>query len=485
MPQYTNFTGGMTSHSLLVGEWQVSYASKVQLRIPWKIMLGQKSELVTATGTDLCLSMYNWGGNALYMWSKWGKVYDTSATVRATLTGASSVPLAIYNIVWVWSHIYLAAAYNSNDVNNFVIARISMAESANADRGAQSSRDATHEKAIFMKKTLFQWSDCYFLDNALVRLLENDAPGTISFADGLWSRIASFWKSWQDIKAVTNAWKMIYMAPLLDNIIFSYDLSSLMMDWFMLEWSEFIIWGGTPSSSVLYAPNGYWKQVVGRAYVDIDAENVEKFFFGRTNGVLTETYPTNTFWDNIFDSANNITYAINKNKILSRGSDYNLPTSFSYLTDTNSAWDVLTEIWFVKVISTSTNTYLYYSWENEAGNCWVDRVDITNNVPTSYHSSGVVYSWKLQLSPDPLQLDRLRIRAYTTAWQTIKVYASIDWDDYYLVETLNGTDPKEYQIVWRSPLAREVQFKFLFETNDWTKTPELLSYWFNAEWYDT
>jgi hypothetical protein len=41
----------------------------------------------------------------------------------------------------------------------------------------------------------------------------------------------------------------------------------------------------------------------------------------------------------------------------------------------------------------------------------------------------------------------LKIRAYTTAGQTIKVYSSVNGAAYTLKETLNGTDPKKYFLV--------------------------------------
>ena len=70
--------------------------------------------------------------------------------------------------------------------------------------------------------------------------------------------------------------------------------------------------------------------------------------------------------------------------------------------------------------------YIYYSRENAAGNCGVDRIDVSQTEPTSFQDSGTMYSQKFDFGDKKAFIGQIKVRSYTTSTQTIKVYISVD-----------------------------------------------------------
>jgi hypothetical protein len=56
------------------------------------------------------------------------------------------------------------------------------------------------------------------------------------------------------------------------------------------------------------------------------------------------------------------------------------------------------------------------------------------------------------------------------------VYSSVNGAAYTLKETLNGTDPKKYFLVWSNEECYSIQRKIVLETDDDTKTPKLYAF---------
>ena len=284
---------------------------------------------------------------------------------------------------------------------------------------------------------------------------------------------------------MTSWWQYSFVTVDWSNTLLRFPHSVAVMCWFTIDWQEFFITWHDNQYSGIYRPNGYGKELIAKATSTTNIESKEKFFFGRSTEIGTATWTTKMWGDDVVASYDGVIYSIAKNKIIARWSDYRwLPMAWDYPVVTNSAWATLTDIWFVRVIIDSWVPYLYFSREDDAGNCGVDKMKVWLTQPVLYNDSGVVYTQKFVFDGVKAWITQIQARAYTTAWQTIKVYISLDGWAYELIETLDNTDPKRYHLLNKSYEWYECQFKFVLETDDNTWTPEIRSFTFQTRLHD-
>jgi hypothetical protein len=143
--------------------------------------------------------------------------------------------------------------------------------------------------------------------------------------------------------------------------------------------------------------------------------------------------------------------------------------------------DTISEIGMVKVEAGSTTNWLYYSWRSWSV-CGVDRIDLNKiNNPDTYRWRGEVHTQKFDFWDNKVQINKVKMKAYTTAGQTIKVYSSIDGWAFTLKQTLNETDPKKYFLLDSNEEWYTIQWKFVLETDDEDETPKIYAFSFNPK----
>lgn len=475
MPKVTvpNPSWWMAWHSSALSSWQCAYAENVHLRNPEYVTLWQRSESVCSTGTSLMLCMDDFRGDLVA--GEDGKVYKLSDW--SVLYTAASWANAI-NMKEVGNYYYLSFVASSG---SYEITRILTSERLSADWTAAASFTQTHS-SHYMTKTVFKWGELLFWFEDDIYSLDNDASGTIASLQDLGTAIAGrvvwLWDYGQDTKALASWWQYSFLTVDGSNTIMRLNLSAVMMAWFTKEWQEYMIAGIDNESSALYMPSWYGKQLVAKAVTDTGIESKKKFHFGRTDELHSEsTSSTRMRGDDVVDSYSGITYTINKGKLLSWWSHYRgLPLAWDYATVTNSAGDTLTSIWFVKYALVSGTPYIYYSWKNSSGDCWVDRIDVSSHEPAVFHDSWVWYTQKFIFWDVRAKLHGFRVRAYTTPWQKFDVYISLDGWSYELLQTFDNTDPKLYTEIQKHYEAYECQFKIVPSTDDTALAPK--RYWF-------
>jgi len=461
---------------------QCAYIENLHTRNPEYVTLWQKPEEVFATGTSLMLSGVQ--DDLFFAWED-GIIYRRA-------DGVSVCTVAnwwnIYNLKKVGSYYYFART--NGNVSRMGRVLLSEAQPSTDWTGETSYTD-NHNTAwdlTSMQKTLFKGSEVLCAQDDDIFLLEDDSSGTNTKAQDLWRYIGDvvwFWQYWQDTKAVTSKWQYSFITVDWSNTLLRFPHNTAMMAWFTIDGWEYIISGTDNNNTAIYQPNGYGKSMIAQATSTINIENKEKFFFGRANEITNrDESTTKMWWDDVVASYNGIMYIIAKDKVISIGTQYRWqPLARDYATSVNDAGDATVSIWFVKWIIDSNVPYLYYSWENEAGNCGVSKIKMQLE-PTLYHSQWVEYTRKFVFDWDKAWISQIKMRAYTTATQTIKVYISLDWWSYELVDTLDSTDPKEYHLLNKNYEWYECQFKFVYDTDDDTKTPIRYSFDFTPIIYD-
>lgn len=478
MPKVTvpNPSWWMGWHSSALSSWQCAYAENVHIRNPEYVTLWQRSENVCSTGTSLMLCSVMIG-STLFFWWEDGNVYNEWEQNPITITWFS-----IYNMVVVGNYLYLASIKpTAASSSEYKISRISVGDVYTyADWSVAPSRTDIHTGVAGKKmaKYLFKWDDLIYADDANLRLLENDASWTITYKQRVGTRVCWLWVYGQDNKAITWNGEVAYLTPWLDNINFSTYMSNSAMCGFVSEGMEYYVLWWDNGSSMLYAPNGYGKQLIAKSVVDESIESQEKFHFGRASEIYSPwSHSTKLLWNDVQCSSGGITYIISKWKLLSRWNHYRgLPISWDYATVTNSDWDSLQDIWMTVAEKDGTSSFIYYSWKNDSGDCWVDRIDVSSHEPDLFHDSWVWYTQKFIFWDVRAKIHGFRVRAYTTPGQKFDVYISLDGWSYELLQTFDNTDPKLYTEIQKHYEAYECQFKIVPSTDDTSLAPKW--YWF-------
>ena len=474
--------GWMAGHDVLMWANQCAYIENLHTRNPEYVTLWQKPEEVFATGTSLMLSGVQ---DDLYFAWEDGKIYRRADWVNVCTVADG---WNIYNLKRVGNYYY----FSRSNANTSKLARVLITEAqSGTDRTAETSYSDDYTawgNMTSMQKTLFKGSEMLSAQDDDIYLLENDSGGTATLQSDLWSfvwDVVWFWQYWQDTKAVTTRWQYSFITVDWSNTLLRFPHNTAMMAWFTVDWWEYIISGTDNDNSAIYQPNGYGKSIIAQATSTANIESKEKFYFGRANEIASRDEATTKMWgDDVVASYNNIIYMIAKDKVISLGTQYRgQPLARDYTTSVNDAGDATVAIWFVKWIVDSHVPYLYYSRENAAGNCGVSKIKMQLE-PTLYHSQWVEYTRKFVFDWDKAGITQIKMRAYTTATQTIKVYIALDWWSYELVDTLDSTDPKEYHLLNKNYEGYECQFKFVYDTSDTSVTPRRYSFDFVTTIFD-
>jgi hypothetical protein len=185
-------------------------------------------------------------------------------------------------------------------------------------------------------------------------------------------------------------------------------------------------------------------------------------------------------------SYNNICYMINNWSVMSYGSTIPWLSRCRNLELTrNYNGDLITDIGMIKVeTETDGDNWLYYSWRVWT-TCGVDRINLDKvSAPDTYATSGYFFTQKFNYWDAKASINKVKMRAYTTATQTIKIYCSVDWWAWELKQILNGTDPKKYFAIDSNVQGYTVQWKIELDTNNEDETPVLYAFSFNYSIWD-
>ena len=476
------FHGGISNHDTLVWENQVAYAENVFLRNPDYVSLNQKPENYALTDNDLalCMNESRWYWHD-YFGTEWGNMYDTGSNVVRCNTSGNSYILNIFTV----GNTYLYFCHSNSKIWRVLVD--DLVDWPTRWWWQLQSEWSYNETYLswssdFISKLINLWSDYYAIWWNWWWLKYIDSSFTVSsrwsirqFGIGLWrtqnyikvfgSRGNLYWNDWAN---------SVYSAEL--------DLDSTYIEWIKLKDTEMLISGISSQNSHIFVPNWEGKTLIASARLSWpDQKKVHYYWRNAYSGMANTTERQN--WNDTHWSFNDIWYVINNTGVMSYGK------ILAWLQDWwNMEWvsnynnDTVSDVGFIKVLeSISWTTYLYYSRRSWSV-CWVDRVNLDKmNNPDKFVSKWELHSKVWNFWDAKTYISKLKIRAYTTAGQTIKVYSSVNWWAFTLKSTLNWTDPKKYFVIDAKEEAYTIQWKFVLETDDEDETPKMYAYSFIYE----
>lgn len=477
------FHGWIGNHDSLLWENQVAYAENLFLRNPDYVSLNQKPENYAFTDNDLalCMNETRWFWHD-YFGTEWGKMYDAWNNVVRCDTATNSY---ILNIFTVGSFLYFCHTANKIwrvEVNDLV--------DWPGRWGGQLQSEWTYNENYltgsgdFINKWIGLWNgDLYAVwwNSGWLKYVSSSfvvsARGSIrGFWIGLWRTLNYIKAFWSSGNLYWNDWaNSVYSAEL--------DLDGRYIEWIKLKDTEMLISGILSQNSAIFVPNWEGKTLIANARLSWpDQKKVH--YYGRNDfaGMLNKPERQNgndTYW-----SYNDIWFVINNTGVASYGKILPwLSDSWNMERTTNYNNDTVSDIWFVKVVESTSVwvQYLYFSWRSGT-TCGVDRVNLDKlNNPDKFVGKWELHSKVWNFGDAKTYIKKLKIRAYTTAGQTIKVYSSVDGAAFTLKATLNGTDPKKYFVIDAKEECYTIQWKFVLETDDEDETPKMYAYSFIYE----
>lgn len=467
----------IANHDVMVGRNQVAYAENVFLRDPEFVSLGQKSENYALTDNDLVLSKL-WGAN--FLWTNWGKIYKNGNNDQVWDLWNNAI---INMFSSVWSDFYVWIQRGLNNMARIPFAQMPW-ESWWVSWPVQSQ--------AWYNWSIKSWTDCPLKytsssDNASSSFIFYIFWGSLQLADGNLAYTALpnlqingvwLWRTLNYVKAFSSRGRMHFTD-------WSNNVLNAMQDmvWRYIEWIygnniELLVAWRQKENTVIFVPSWEWKQMIARSRLSWpDLKKVH--YYGREFPNLPANPDTRQSGNDTYWNFNNVTYMINDWAVMSYGSIMPwMPNSWNIEAVSNYNNDTISEIGMVKVETWSTTNRLYYSWKSWSV-CWVDRIDLNKiNNPDTYRARWEVHTQKFDFGDNKVAIERVKIKAYTTAWQTIKVYSSIDWGAFVLKQTLNASNPKKYFMIWSNEECYTIQWKFVLETDDASETPKIYAFSF-------
>lgn len=466
----------IANHDVLVGRNQVAYAENVFLRDPEFVSLGQKSENYALTDNDLVLSKLE---SFWFLGTDWGKIYKNEANVIVWNLWSYAI-INMFSSTWTDVYVWIQRAFTS-------LARIELDEmpwqswwvSWNVE--AQASYNATAKSGGLsdLPVKYIKNSSTSFIFLMWTSLQLADGNLTYTALPSIWPYWVGIWRTLNYIKAMESRWRLQYTDGANNTLNATQDLSWRYIEWIYGNNIELLVAWRQKENTVIFVPSGEWKEMIARSRLSWpDAKKVH--YYGREFPVnLPDNTDTRQAWNDTYWNFNNVTYMINEWAIMSYGTIMPwLSNSRNIETVSNYNDDAISEIGMVKVETASTTNYLYYSWRAWSV-CGVDRIDLNKiNNPDTYWARGELHTQKFDFWDNKVYINKVKIKAYTTAWQTIKVYTSIDWEAFELKQTLNESNPKKYFLLDCNVECYTIQWKFVLETDDDTLTPKIYAFSF-------
>lgn len=472
------FQWWIANHDVLVGRNQVAYAENVFLRDPEFVSLGQKSENYALTDNDLVLSKPTFSD---YLWTNGGKIYENWTNNQVGDLWNVAI-LNMFTSVWTDIYMWIQRGITS-------LARIEFSEMpwqgwwVSWTVQAQASYNATVKS--WTDCPLKYWSSSDSLSSSFyfyilgwsLQLANGDLTYTslpTLQSNGVW-----LWRTLNYIKCFSSRWRM-HFTDGSNNIL----NATQEMWWRYIEGIygnniELLVAWINKENSMIFIPSGEWKEIIARSRLSWpDAKKIHYYWRNFPNIPLN--VDTRQMWNDTYGNYNNVTYMINEWAIMSYGAIMPwLSNSRNIETVSNYNDDAISEIGMAKVESgNTTGNWLYYSWKSWSV-CWVDRINLDKiNNPDTYRARGELHTQKFDFWDNKVFINKVKIKAYTTAGQTIKVYTSIDWEAFELKQTLNENDPKKYFMLDCNVECYTIQWKFVLETDDETKTPKIYAFSF-------
>lgn len=474
----------MSNHDSFMDDNQVAYAENVFLRDPEFVSLGQKSENVALTSSDLVLcKLDSTRYGYTYFWSDGGKMYDVGNNVVNCTT---SLWEAIFNIVYLNGYVY--RSHGQNKIGRIDDLEMKWGGSwSSGNLEAQATYNESYNTGSSITRYLTQGGDIIFTSMASSDTKKLSSWGTVSTIFSSWlsvwlRRTLNYYKT-QNI----HPWRVLYFDWTNNYANATAWYGGAMLDWFSHEWFEMLVSGIANENMVFFQQNGEGRAILARARLS-SPDSKKAFYFGRgrTLNISSATERRKQSGNDVHWGLNNIIYMIAENGILSLGSLYRwLPLSWCMEATKNYNNQAVDEIGMCKVeVNSSTDeSWLYYS-RKVGSQCGVDRIDLEKiNNPDSYWNEWAIYTQKYDFWENKACVGKVKLRAYTTSTQTIELYESIDGGAFTLVATLNGTDPKKYHLITYNREAYTIQWKIVLRTSNASATPKLYAFSFDPKVY--
>lgn len=485
MPQrgkilYQWFQGGVGNHDIFLGKNQVAYAENVNMRDPEKVTLVQKAENFALTSNDLVLcKAFGLFWSYAYMWSTdWKMYWAWDNQVLCTTTYWKP----IYNMLNRYSWFYWVAG-------NARIGKIDPTDMYSWDplewKPTYNENYYTSSTNLFFKRwsqdTSYFWGVTRWLqmikfDNSLTASITTNLPYT-----WIW-----LWKTINYLKWFTQKGQLCLHDMANTSLYADIDLDWYYVEAIQVNARELLIGWRDAENTAIFTPEWEGKTLIAQSRLSWpDQKKVH--YYGRKTDFMYEEYWYVGMRQNGNDTHgtyNNISYMINTESIACYGQTMPwMPYSWDFLTR-NYNWDLIDEIWMIKVESSSAGNSLYYSWRVWT-TCWVDKLDLDKvNKPDKFQNNWYLYTQKSDFWDSKARINKVKLRWYTTAGATIKVYCSTDGEAWDLKGTLNGTNPKKYYLLDANVEWYTVQRKIELSTDDEDVTPILYTFSFEYEIWD-
>lgn len=472
----------IANHDVLVGRNQVAYAENVFLRDPEFVSLGQKSENYALTDNDLVLSKLSaeW-----FMGTDWGKIYKNWTNDQvwdvwnyAIINMFSSVGADVY--VWIqrWVTSLARVLYNEMPWKSWWVSW-----TVQAQVSYNASVKSWTDVPLKYWSSSNTWSTSFYLYIYAWSLQLADGSLTYTALPTLQVNWVWLWRTLNYIKCFSSRWRVHFTDWANNTLNATQDMAWRYIEWIYGNNIELLVAWREKENAMIFVPSWEWKELIARSRLSWPDQR-KIHYYGREFPNLPDTPDLRQSWNDTYWNFNNVTYMINDWAIMSYWAIMPwLSNSRNIETISNYNDDTISEIGMLKVetasfwITESTN-WLYYSWRAWSV-CGVDRIDLNKiNNPDTYWARGELHTQKFDFWDNKVYINKVKIKAYTTAWQTIKVYTSIDWEAFELKQTLNENDPKKYFMLDCNVECYTIQWKFVLETDDDTLTPKIYAFSF-------
>lgn len=478
------FHWGIGNHDIYLGDNQVAYAENVHLLNPEFVSLAQKSENYALTDDDLVLSKleleYNWHA---YLGTTSGKMYDKGNNIVLCTTAYAQAITSIF-----YRYTYLYWCMWSSRVGRIDPAyMIDWSSWVSWDLEAQATYTESHKTSTSdfpIKSREVDGSEVMCLCNGALKSADNTLTYT-TLNTLIWVPVG--------MRVTLNYWKMLnhrgyltYADGTSPNTAAGKDYSSFYIEWIYINDLEIIISWITQENSFLFVPNWEAKQSIAVARRSWPDEQYVHYYGRRTNPLESLDSRYRQFWNDTHWSYNDMWFMINRNGVMCYGSYLPWLPRSRFMFTKNYNGDYIDEVWMVKVesVSATGENWLYYSWRVWE-TFWVDRIAVDYIwTPDLYCLNWIFYTKKYDYQDNKAYIGKVKIKAYTTATQTIKLYSSVDWWGWVLEETLNWTDPKKYFLCNINKECYTIQWKIELDTDDEDLTPKFYAMSFTGTIWD-
>lgn len=477
------FQWGIGNHDTYLGENQVAYAENVHLRDPEFIKLEQKAENYALTDNDLVLSKLEleYDGHA-YLWTQGGKMYDKGSNIVLCTTAYAQAISSLF----VRGNTYLYFCMWTTRVGRIETDYLVDWSSWVAwDLEAQSTYNESYKTSTSdfpVKSREVDGSEVMCLVNGNMKSGDNTLT-YVTLTAIAWTPIW-LWTTLNYWKAFNHRGYLTFADGTSTQVIAGKDYDSFYIEWFQSNDQEFLVSGINQENSNIFAPSGEAKVLIAQSRTSWpDAR--ELHYYGRKTNPFSDFRNRQRGNDTVW-AYNDVCYMINKKGVMSYGSTVPWLSKARSLITRNYNGDLIDEVGMVKVETESAtgDNWLYYSWR-VGSTCGVDRINLDKiGNPNLFQDSGYVYTQKYNFWHAKASINKIKIRATTTAGQTIKVYSSVDGGAWTLKQTLNDSTASKFFVLDGHEQAYTIQWKLELETNDEDETPVLYAMSFNYTIWD-